>query len=220
MLLIRRLSMVVVWLIATAFVAMVVAQHVGTSTSNDVFDPIPPIELQDRPTVNLEEAMVAPVVSSSGLIVLVDDEWLLIAPVSPADVAYRLLDAPTAVKARVDGGPSGFDCKWVGLGPGQDGSLSAKCEIPADVRVAEGMTGTMVIQLESSSKVMSLPVTAVIGTVDTGQVVVVDDGRLYLRTVEIGVSDDMRIEIVSGLDPEETVLEFPTQRDVSEALTQ
>lgn len=93
-----------------------------------------------------------------------------------------------------------------------------RCEIPEDVRVAAGMTGLMVLQMGQPHDAQALPVTAVVGAVDQGQVVVVhDDGTTELRTVQLGVSDIYNIEITGGLEPGEAVLQTPTQADFAQA---
>lgn len=96
--------------------------------------------------------------------------------------------------------------------------VTLRCEIPDDVRVAPGMTGTMVLQLDDPTTTEALPVTAVVGTAGQGQVVVVqDDGDTELRTVKLGVSDIYYIEITGGLAPTETVLQNPTQSDFAQS---
>lgn len=213
----RRVMLILLWLLCTSLVAVVAARQLSDSQGDTVFDPISTIDLASRPTVELAEVSISPIVSSKGTIVNQDETWLLIAPVTPEEVAYRLLEDPVGVKARIDGGPSGFDCAWVELGPGPDGAVSAFCEIPADIAVVEGMTGTMVIQLEEPTRAQALPVTSVIGSEVTGQVIVIADGERELRTVTLGAADDLYIEITDGLEEGEQVLEFPTQIDVAEA---
>lgn len=89
-----------------------------------------------------------------------------------------------------------------------------RCTIPADVRVAAGMTGMMVLQMGKPTTTQAFPVTAVIGSAGQGQVVVVKtDKSTEVRTVQLGVSDIYNIQITGGLDPSETVLQNPTQSD-------
>lgn len=150
------------------------------------------------------------------------------------------------MKALINGGPTGFDCAWAGLGqagvggrgavpiggasspePGNNSivdsssklaptatGVTMRCTIPADVRVAAGMTGMMVLQMGKPTTTQALPVTAVIGSAGQGQVVVVKtDKSTEVRTVQLGVSDIYNIQITGGLDPSETVLQNPTQSD-------
>ncbi|MER3486018.1 MAG: efflux RND transporter periplasmic adaptor subunit, partial [Chloroflexota bacterium] len=44
-------------------------------------------------------------------------------------------------------------------------------------------------------------------------IVVHDDGTTEVRDVELGVSDVFNIQILSGLQPGEKVLQTPTQAD-------
>jgi hypothetical protein len=92
--------------------------------------------------------------------------------------------------------------------------VTMRCEIPDDVRVVAGLTGTMVLTMEEPTEAMALPVTAVVGSEGQGQVVVVgDDGATSVRPVELGRSDIFWIEVTGGLEEDEQVLEFPTQFD-------
>lgn len=227
----NRLGFLVVWILVTAGVSFYVARATDDDTAEDVTVPIPPISLGQRETVSLTEASIVPVVSADGSVVQDGSRWLLEAPAPTADLAYRLLDPPLRVRAAIDGGPSGFDCAWAGLGPaGAVGVTSARelspaatgvtmrCEIPSDVRVVAGMTGTMVLQMAEPTTAQALPVTAVAGSAGQGQVVVVhEDGTTELRTVELGVSDIYNIQIISGLAPDEVVLRTPTQADFAQS---
>ncbi len=81
------------------------------------------------------------------------------------------------------------------------GGVTMRCEIPDDVRVVSGLTGTMVLTMEEPTGAMALPVTAVVGSEGQGQVVIVnDDGATSVRPVELGISDIFWIEITGGLD--------------------
>jgi hypothetical protein len=61
---------------------------------------------------------------------------------------------------------------------------------------------------------MSLPLTAVVGSAEQGQVIVVAaDGTTSVRDVELGVADTFNVAITSGLEPDEQVLAAPVQTD-------
>lgn len=231
----NRLVILLLWLGLTAGVAFLVARNAaGDDSTQDVTAPLPPIAAEERSTVSLTEQTIAPVVSADGSVThdADDDRWLLVAPAQPADLAYRLLDEPIGVKALIDGGPTGFDCAWAGLAPAAGGgevamsgkavlaedaaSVTMRCEIPDDIRVVAGMTGTMVLALEEPSTAQALPLSAVVGTAGQGQVVIVhDDGGTEVRPVTLGRSDTFWIEVTDGLEPDEQVLEVPTQADLS-----
>jgi hypothetical protein len=208
--------MAVVWIAVTAGIAFLVARntHPDTSGANIAAD-LPPIGSGTRATVSLSQQAIAPLVSLDGIVVKNGDTWVLEAPIAASDLAYRLIDPPKTVKALISGGPVGFDCPWAGTGQAADGGVTGRCTIPPDVRVIAGLKGSMVLQLDSATSApAALPVTAVVGSADQGQVVVVNiDGALSVRTVKLGASDAFWIAITGGLDPSEKVLEYPTQRD-------
>jgi hypothetical protein len=232
---IDTLLLVAVCAALAAGVAFYVARKTGPADSGpDVTAPMPPVALSDRQTVALSAATIVPVVSADASVVQDGDDWLLVAPAPSADVAYRLLDPPVAVKAQIDGGPTGFACDWAGLGQAGAGAsqgvmsssqlepnalnVTMRCRIPDDVRVVAGLTGIMVLQMGKPTNVQALPLTAVLGSVDNGQVVVVHaDGTTELRQVKLGVSDNYNIQVVAGLQPDERVLVYPTQSDFSQA---
>ncbi len=274
----NRLGFLLVWILLTAGVSFYVARTAATEESPvDVSAPLPPVTLDQRATVSLEQATIVPVVSATGTVVNYNGTWMLEAPATSDDVAYRLLDPPVGVRAQISGGPSGFECPWVGLGqsgvpdpadaedgmeaatpaaspvansssglhnisalvpigedrgpgplaepespttsaPVSTSGVTLRCAIPADVRVAAGMRGLMVLRMDQPSEVQALPVTAVVGGAGQGQVVVVhNDGTTETRTVKLGVSDIYNIEIADGLDSDEAVLQNPTQADFAQA---
>lgn len=98
-----------------------VASLASREPTTDRTAPLPSIALEQRATVVLEETPITPVVSADGTVFQGPSGFLLEAPVASDELAYRLLDAP--VKALIKGGPSGFDCAWLGLG--QPGLLNA-----------------------------------------------------------------------------------------------
>lgn len=230
------LSILIVCGALAAGIAFYVARTTSAAdTTTDVTAPMPPVALADRQKAALSTETIVPVVSADAAVVADGDQWVLEAPAPSADLAYRLLDPPIGVKALIDGGPSGFTCAWAGLGQAGFGpaqgvvssssdlapdalNVTMRCQIPDDVRVVAGLTGTMVLQMAKPEQVQALPVTAVLGSAGNGQVVVMhDDGRLELRPVELGTSDIYHVEIVSGLQPDEQVLAYPTQADFSQA---
>lgn len=243
---VNRIALLLVWIVVTAGVSFYVARNaVPEENQIDVTEPLPQVGLEQRATVSLAETTIVPIVSASGTVVRYNDAWLLEAPANSDDVAYRLLDPPVAVRAQINGGPSGFTCPWVGLGQsgvvslvpmgeedvrevqdatpetiqpvnssGVAADVTMRCEIPDDVRVAAGMSGLMVLQMDQPNDAQALPVTAVVGSAEQGQVVVVhEDGTTEVRTVQLGVSDIYNLEITDGLQPDEVVLQTPTESD-------
>lgn len=148
----------------------------------------------------------------------------IVAPVVPVERQYALVDAPTAVRAGIVGGPVGFTCRFLGVegkaqqNPQEPSSVALRCAIPAEVRVFAGLRATVVAVTGRSENVLALPRSAVVGSVDGGEVVVLAaDGRSQRRTVRLGRSDDRWIEIPSGLGAHDRVLERPTAADFESA---
>lgn len=212
---IGRVAMIVAWLLATAGIAFLVSRNEGSSGADGLGAlSAPPISTSQRQTVTLQPEVIQPVVSGDGRVVADGADWNIEAPVKPEDQAYRLLQDPVSVKALIVGGPAGFDCGWLGLGQAPDGSMTMRCRIPDDVTVVAGLPATMVLALSEPVETMALPVTAVVGSAEQGEVVVVAaDGTTSVRQVGLGVSDTFSIEITSGLDADELVLAAPVQTD-------
>ncbi|MGC4192993.1 MAG: hypothetical protein QM589_17745 [Thermomicrobiales bacterium] len=124
----RYLILLMLWIGATVGIAFLVARAATHESAADLTAPQPVIGTSQRATVSLAATMIAPVVGADGTVVQGPDGFLLEAPVSTDDLAYRLLDAPVGVKALIKGGPAGFDCAWAGLG--QPGDLPAPVATP------------------------------------------------------------------------------------------
>ncbi|MFE3458839.1 HlyD family efflux transporter periplasmic adaptor subunit [Nocardiopsis aegyptia] len=91
---------------------------------------------------------------------------------------------------------------------GSGGSAELSCRVPSDLRVFEGVTGKMSIATGGAENVMVIPVTAVRGTSESGEVIVIaSDGTEEVREVELGVSDGSSVEVVSGLSVGDQVLD-------------
>lgn len=224
----RRFALLVLWMVVTAGMAFLVARTAADSDTVDVTAPLPPITAANRETVSLSQQTIIPVVSAAGSVVADGENYVLEARALTDDLAYRLLDPPTGVRALINGGPVGFTCEWVGIGPpggqieaGAGGltreatNVAMRCRIPPDVRVVTGMSGTMVLQLGLPVDAMALPVSAVVGDAAQGQVVVVDDdGSTEVRTIQLGASDVYNMQVTDGLIPTERVLVAPTQSDL------
>jgi membrane fusion protein, multidrug efflux system len=81
--------------------------------------------------------------------------------------------------------------------------------VPAGVTVFAGMGATVRVQAGIAENVLVVPVTAVQGSVQTGNVwVVADDGAEEQRAVTLGLSDGDQIEVREGLAEGEQVLQF------------
>ncbi|MCO5217136.1 MAG: hypothetical protein M9953_02150 [Thermomicrobiales bacterium] len=175
---------------------------------------IAPITSGQRETVQLQVVTLQETVTGQGKVVEDGDRFYLESAVAQSDLAYRLLDSPVAIRARIDGGPAGFDCAWQGLRETPEG-MRMRCEIPATVRVISGLTGTMVLQMSEPITVQGVPSSAVIGRSQAGQVVVVDqEGNTSVRSVILGKSDATYTEILDGLNADESIYLFPIEADL------
>ena len=139
---------------------------------------------------------------------------------------FRLLAPPSTAEVEVQGGPAPFTCTGLTLGaapasgdgdengavvppPAGGGGTTAQCAVPAGVTVFAGMGATVRVQAGTAENVLVVPVTAVQGSVQTGNVwVVAGDGTEEMRAVTLGLSDGDQIEVREGLAEGEQVLQF------------
>lgn len=236
----KRIGFLFLWLALTVVTSWYVARQVASDEETTSISPVPAPSVLEREVISPTMQLIAPVVSANALIMPHPDGdgWMLEAPAPNDALAYQLLDEPLGVKALINGGPSGFTCEWIGLGysgggvsmgevgttkasiglPAGATNVTLQCAVPEDIRASTGMNGLMVIQTQQPAEVLSLPRTAVNGTAGSGTVVMVNaDGTTELRTVELGVSDTYNVEILSGLEEDESVLLFPVQQDFANA---
>ena len=142
---------------------------------------------------------------------------------------FRLLAPPSTAEVEVQGGPAPFTCTGLALGgtstdegstpddgvvpqvpssPG-GGGTTARCQVPAGTTVFPGMGATVRIEAGHAEDVLVVPVTAVQGSVQKGNVwVVAADGAQEQRAVTLGLSDGEQVEIREGLSEGEQVLQF------------
>jgi macrolide-specific efflux system membrane fusion protein len=137
---------------------------------------------------------------------------------------YRLTEQPTEAQVSVQGGPAPFACTNLtiltplpGEGGGGDPSgdpsagagTTVRCAVPHDVRVFPGLVADMTIAGGIAENVLTVPMTAVQGAADTGIVYVIkDDGSQEERPVTLGLNDGVNVEIKTGLEEGEIVLQF------------
>jgi membrane fusion protein, multidrug efflux system len=150
------------------------------------------------------------------------------------DEQFRLLSPPATAEVEVQGGPAPFTCTGLTLGAppavaetpetgtppagGSGGGTTARCAVPAGVTVFAGMGATVRVQAGTADDVLVVPITAVQGSVQTGNVWVVgDDGTEEQRAVTLGLTDGDQIEVREGLAEGEQVLQFVPVPDDSPA---
>jgi hypothetical protein len=135
----------------------------------------------------------------------------------PATDAYRLLAGDLSATGSIAGGPAGFDCPVL-----QMPSIEADpevvstagpmviCAIPQDVRAYPDLQGQIAITSGQVADVLTLPVTAVSGAADRGEVsVVLVDSSVTIRQVGLGATDGAIVEITTGLEEGMRVLASP-----------
>ena len=119
------------------------------------------------------------------------------ADIEPVEL-YRLGDLPDTAVITIDQGPAPFDCTSLSLleagapptGGGTGGDMTGEGDMMGD-------------------DVLTVPVTAVRGMGEDASVWGTDDmGEPEERSVEIGMSDGTRAEVVSGLEAGDAILEY------------
>jgi len=124
---------------------------------------------------------------------------VLRASVAPVD-ELRFLTRPVSARAELTGANGPFDCQLLDPVP----SLAAEsafiaCIVPPDVRAIAGLSGVLAVRFPGVESALTLPIAAVSGSQDHGEVLKQVSGTFVVTEVELGVSDGSRIEIVSGL---------------------
>lgn len=152
-----------------------------------------------------------------------------------SDQQFRLLDRPSTAMVTVTGGPAPFECQAVTVGeasasdpapqapqgPAAMGPFgpaapetstgTVSCAVPEDVTVFAGLGASIDISAGTAEDVITVPITAVKGAVDSGVVWVMEnDGGAepVEREVSLGLNDGQQVEITEGLDEGELVLQF------------
>jgi multidrug efflux pump subunit AcrA (membrane-fusion protein) len=95
-------------------------------------------------------------------------------------------------------------------GAGAGSGTTARCVVPADVLVFPDLVAQLTISAGVAENVLVVPVTAVLGAAESGVVYVVDPdtGETEERTVTLGLSDGINVEVVDGLEEGELVMQF------------
>ncbi|SDU69895.1 hypothetical protein SAMN04488563_4019 [Jiangella alkaliphila] len=156
-----------------------------------------------------------------------------------AEQQYRLVSGPTSAEVQARGGPAPFACTELSTGrsaSGDDGgggaeggdggaappedpmapdqggggsSTAISCTVPPDVTVFDGLAATMVIEAGRAENVLVVPVTAVEGAFETGNVWVPGpDGEPVETPVTLGLTDGELVEVREGLAEGDLILEF------------
>lgn len=169
----------------------------------------------------LKDVLVGDVLEPGTVVATVSpDEFRAVAPISPNDL-YRFYEDPEDIMLQIDKGPPAAPCEFLsldtsgaGTGGAEDdedgggGGAELICRVPDDLEVFEGVRGKMSVSTGTAENVLVVPVTAVRGNADSGEVVIVAaDGTEEVREVELGVSDGASIEVTAGLSVGDMVLD-------------
>lgn len=147
--------------------------------------------------------------------------------ISPEQL-FQLETVPTEAEVTITSGPAPFTCSGLVVGapetaqgsdpgtgdpwadPGTGTTVKATCPVPEGVRLFAGMSGTIALAAGEATGVITVPITAVQGVYDTGRVWVVDPttDAEEPRDIVLGLSDGMSIEVRSGLEEGETILQY------------
>jgi len=128
---------------------------------------------------------------------------------------YRLLNRPTEARVTITGGPAPFTCTALTItaAPPGDGSTppnpTVRCAVPTDVTVFPGLSASLVIAGGVAENALIVPITAVEGSAQTGNVyVVLPDGTTEARPVTLGLNDGINVEVKEGLAEGDMILQF------------
>ena len=137
---------------------------------------------------------------------------------------YRLLNRPTEAQVTITGGPAPFTCTGLTIssatstgtgsgggtgGDGSTGTTTVRCAVPADVTVFPGLAANLVLAGGVAENVLVVPITAVEGSAQTGNVYfVLPDGSTEVRPVTLGLNDGINVEVKEGLAEGDMILQF------------
>ena len=140
------------------------------------------------------------------------------------DQQYRLIDAPGEATVTLKGGPAPFTCTGLRIGAAAQDDAAADpqaeaatasasgtvtCAVPGDVTAFPGLGADVEIVNGTAEGALVVPVTAVQGSVQNGNVWVVGlDGASEQRAVVLGLTDGKQVQIAEGLAEGDTVLEY------------
>jgi hypothetical protein len=153
-----------------------------------------------------------------------------------ADQQYRLVGATGTAQVTLKGGPAPFTCTGLTIGAAATGTGatggeemimeeapeaatgSVRCAIPPKIKAFSGLGGEIEITNGNAKDVVVVPISAVLGTSQTGKVwtVAKEGAEPEVRDVALGLTDGLQVEITKGLKPGEQILEFTPIDDGTE----
>ena len=184
--------------------------RLGVGVYRSQFDQRCAIGGQSPQRVRVERGAITPTISFPAVVALVDHgRPVVVASVSPTSM-YRFAHGVHAVRAQLQRGPGPQACVEVQV-PGPAGHATrpggvVRCTLPRGSAAVVGQPGTVAVTLRGRVGVLVLPLEAVAGSVQKGQVTVVGSGgATSVVTVGLGATDGSSIEITSGLHRGELV---------------
>lgn len=149
------------------------------------------------------------------------------------DQQYRLVGAAGEAQVTLKGGPAPFTCTGLTIGaaapaaggtePGGDpaagGTGTVRCAIPAGVTAFAGLGAEIVITNGEAKDTVVVPVSAVLGSSQTGKVwyVAEEGAEPEEREVKLGLTDGVTVQVTEGLAEGDTILEFTPLSDGTES---
>ncbi|MFC4630824.1 secretion protein HlyD [Promicromonospora alba] len=152
-----------------------------------------------------------------------------------ADQQYRLVGATGTAEVTLKGGPAPFTCTGLTIGEAAGGGAtggeelvmeegaesatgSVRCAIPAKIKAFSGLGGEIEITNGNAKDVVVVPISAVLGTSQSGKVwtVAKEGAEPEERKVALGLTDGLQVEITKGLKAGEQILEFTPIDDGTE----
>ncbi|MEU4388742.1 secretion protein HlyD [Promicromonospora sp. NPDC023805] len=155
-----------------------------------------------------------------------------------ADQQYRLVGATGTAEVTLKGGPAPFTCTGLTIGEAAGGGAGAtggeelamevgpeaatgsvRCAIPPKVKAFSGLGGEIEITNGNAKGVVVVPISAVLGTSQTGKVwtVAKEGAEPEERDVALGLTDGLQVQITKGLKAGEQILEFAPVDDGTES---
>ncbi|MFP3712295.1 secretion protein HlyD [Puerhibacterium sp. TATVAM-FAB25] len=199
-------------------------------------------ERSPRATVT---TVTAPVAGTLDVTVLEDQEVAVgdvIGTVSPgtlsvqgtlsADQQYRLVGAAGEAQVTLKGGPAPFTCTGLTIGgppagaeapdegdPAATSTGTVSCAVPGDVTAFAGLGAEIAITNGDAADVVVVPISAVLGSAQSGRVWVVpaEGAEPQEREVALGLTDGTQVQVTEGLAAGDRVLEFTPLDDGTEA---
>lgn len=166
------------------------------------------------------------VVSVGNVVATVSPGTMSVSGTLTPDQQYRLLGAPADAQVTLKGGPAPFTCTNLHIGAAapttgttdttqvadtaaQPASGVVTCAIPAGVTAFAGLGADMSITNGTAENAVVVPVTSVQGSVQKGNVWVVQpDGTSVSTAVTLGLTDGETVQVVEGLALGDEILQF------------